>query len=77
MRTLYFHKGKWQVYNAIKWNAENSENEDTKFVCNALLQQGKPSAFGYMLKNLNEYYLEHLNYAMTQYICTLLIDREQ
>ena len=67
MTNLYFGDNRWNVYNAIKWASENSENKDVRNICSIALANGKPSAFGYSLK-VNEYCAINIAYALAEYL---------
>lgn len=67
MTTLFFDETKWQVYNAIKWAAENSSDKEVREVCSMALAEGKPSAFGYSLR-VNEYWATRIIQAQAEYL---------
>ena len=67
MVNLYFGDNRWNVYNAIKWAFENSEDKDVRNVCSMALADGKPSAFGYSLR-VNEYGAVNIAYALAEYL---------
>ena len=67
MTNLYFGDNRWNVYNAIKWASENSEDKDVRNVCSMALADGTPSAFGYSLR-VNEYWAVNIAYALAEYL---------
>ena len=67
MTNLYFGDNRWNVYNAIKWASENSEDKDVRNVCSMALADGKPSAFGYSLR-VNEHWAVNIAYALAEYL---------
>ena len=67
MVTLYFDKTRYQVYNAIKWAAENSTDEEVRQVCSMTLINGSPSVFGYIIK-VNEYWAVQIIQAQAEYL---------
>lgn len=67
MTNLYFGDNRWNVYNAIKWASENSEDKDVRNICSMALAYGKPSAFGYSLR-VNEYLAVNIAYALAEYL---------
>ena len=67
MVTLYFYETRYQVYNAIKWAAENSIDEEIRQICSMALTDGSPSAFGYIIK-VNEYWAVHIIQAQAEYL---------
>lgn len=67
MVTLYFDETRYQVYNAIKWAAENSTDEEVRQVCSMALINGSPSAFGYIIK-VNEYWAVQIIQAQAEYL---------
>lgn len=67
MVNLYFGDNRWNVYNAIKWASENSEDKDVRNVCSMALAYGTPSAFGYSLR-VNEYWAINIACALAEYL---------
>ena len=67
MVTLYFDETRYQVYNAIKWAAENSTDEEVRQICSMALAGGSPSAFGYIIK-VNEYWAVQIIQAQAEYL---------
>lgn len=47
----------WDIYKALQRAAKESNNEDVRFVAEAILADGSPSAIGYVIDLPNEYYM--------------------
>lgn len=66
MRYFYWEaEPGWKIYNQLKKAADNQDlDKDTRYVARNLLMDGTPSIIGYSLR-MNEFYMEHFIYIIT------------